>query len=85
MFGKMRKNGRKRLTYNKFNNINGGTIGTESRYANIETMSKKLFSFFLAQWWEIRIHTGSAMHSNCPTNHIVFALSFLLVSLSVKE
>jgi hypothetical protein len=61
-------------TYDKFNDIDGGSIGAESGDAKIETMSKKLFGFFLTLWWEIGIHTSAAMNSNSPTSHNNFSL-----------
>lgn len=67
---------RKLVTYNKFNDINGGSIGTESRDTKIETAGKELFGFFLAVEREIRVHTSPTMHGNCPTPHF---LSFFLL------
>lgn len=56
--------------YHKFDNIDGGKIGTKSRDAKIENTSEKLFGFFLTFEREVRVNTGTTMHSNSPTNHV---------------
>ena len=37
-------------TYNEFNNVDGGEIGTKSRDAEIETAGKELFGLFLRHY-----------------------------------
>lgn len=59
-----------RGTYNKFNNINGGKIRTESRDSEIEAASEELFGLFLALEREIWVDTSATVHSNSPTAHL---------------
>jgi hypothetical protein len=56
--------------YHKFDNIDGGKIGTKSRDAMIENTGKKLFSFFLTFKRKIWVNTGATVNSNSPTTHV---------------
>ena len=56
-------------TYDEFDNIDGRKIGTKSRDAEIETVGKELFGFFLTLRREIRVNTSATMHGNSPTPH----------------
>lgn len=57
------------MTYNKFNDIDGGTIRTESRDSEIEAASEELFGLFLAVEREIWVDASATVHSNSPTAH----------------
>ena len=67
-------------TYDKFDDVDGRSIGTKSRDAKIETASKELLRFFLALRWEIWVHASSTMHRYSPTPHIFLSLLFSLFS-----
>lgn len=56
-------------TYNKFNDIDGGTIRTESRDSEIEAASEELFGLFLAVEREIWVDASATVHRNSPTAH----------------
>lgn len=75
----MQEGGReKRITYDKFDDVEGGSIGTKGGDANIEAASKELFGLLLTLWWEIKIHTSATMHCYSPTAHFSLFLSALL-------
>lgn len=75
----MQEGGReRRITHDKFDDVEGGSIGTKGRDAKIEATSKELFGLLLTLWWEIRIHTSATMHRYSPTAHY-YSLYFYLL------
>ena len=64
-------------TYDKFDDIEGRSIGTKGRDAKIENASEELFGLILTLRWEIRVHTCATMHRYSPTPHYNFSLRFL--------
>lgn len=56
-------------TYDEFDDIDGGKVGAKSRDAEVEAASEELFGFFLTVGREVGVHTGAAMHSDCPPSH----------------
>lgn len=66
-----------KLTYDKFDDVEGRSIGTKGRDAKIENASEELFGLILTLRWEIRVHTCATMHRYSPTPHYNYNLSLL--------
>lgn len=72
-----------RGTYDEFDDINGGKIGTKSRDAKIETASEELLGLLLTVGWEIRVDTSATVHRYSPASHLSLWLSCLSPSSRV--